>query len=68
MHIGPTRFLKFGLPNVEYNSEGRLYKRYTGIDWGDKGEIAVAMATGDNKVADDKDPRKKTRQLKKEKQ
>ena len=56
MHIGPTRLLKVGPPNAQYDSEGRLRERCTGADWGDDGEIEEAMAADDDEDDDEKDP------------
>lgn len=55
MHIGPTRLLEFGLLNAKYYLKKRLYKGYTGADWGDEGEIEEAIATDDNKDNDEED-------------
>ncbi len=32
MHIGPTRFLKDGAPNAEFDTDRRLHTRSTGLD------------------------------------
>lgn len=68
MHIKLTRLLAVGLPNTEYDLEGRLHEGCTSVDWGDEGEIKEAMTAGDNEDDDDKDPQRKTRRLRKEKQ
>ena len=49
MHIGLTRLLKVGRPNVEYDLERKLHKRCINIDWGDNGKIKEAMAADDDK-------------------
>lgn len=55
MHIGLTKLLEVGPPNAKYNLEERLREGYTGMDWGNKGEIEEAMATDNNKDNDNED-------------
>lgn len=55
MHIGPTRLLKVGPPNTEYNLKGRLHEEYTSTDKDDNSEIK-AMVANNNKNDDKEDP------------
>ncbi len=61
IYIGPNRLLEVGSPNTEYDSEGKLCERCTGVYWDDESEVKEAMTAGNDKNNDDKDPQEKTR-------
>lgn len=66
MHIGPTRLLDNSAAIAEYDSEGRLFGRPEGVDWGDNKKIEEALAAMD-KDEQEENPWKKNTRLKKEK-
>lgn len=56
MHIRLTRLLKIGSSNIEYDLKEKLYKKYTGVDYGDDSKIKDVMAVDNNKNNDEKNP------------
>lgn len=55
LHIGPTRLLEVGPPNVKYDSKERFYEEYTSANWGDKSEIEEVMTANNNEDNDEED-------------
>lgn len=68
IYIRPTRLLKDRIPNTEFDADEKLYPRSIGLDWDDSGKIEEAIATDEDDEDEKKDPWKKNRQLKREKQ
>ncbi len=68
MHIGPTRVLKDGAPNVEFDTNGRLHTGSTDLDWDDSAKIEEAIFMDEDNKDREEDPWERNRQLKKEKQ
>ena len=66
MHIGSNKFLKEGPSEIEYNADSIICERYLGLDWYDNHEEKVAKKAI-NKDDNNKTPKQKARQIRKEK-
>lgn len=66
MYIRSTRFLEKRRPEIEYNADGAICGRCSGLDWRNNHEEEVAKETI-NKDDDDETLKQKARQIRKEK-
>ena len=67
MHIGSTKFLEEGPPEIEYNADGAICERCLGVDRRDNHEEEV-VEEAINKDNDNEIPKQKVRQIRKEKE
>ena len=68
IYIRLTKSLQNGTLNAKFDTKRKLYPGFTDLDWNDNAKIEEAITVNKYNKDEEKDPRKKNRPLKREKQ
>lgn len=63
MHIGPTKLLKNGVSNIQFDVNKRFCPKFTNLNWDNSAKIEETITADKNSKDEEEDFRKKNKRL-----